>query len=297
MIWVFPSSWWVSPHFTHPKCWSFLLGFSLWLLGKPSILGTPHLSTLRFNFFIKRCHSTRRPRRGGTIVERSGLVTYTVFFCFPKILVFRFSWFLEFGCFDVFLVCLVIDTYNVSVDFVLWGYCKSKLQGCAQSAYEIRCTNMGIQFQGLHPIQQLCRIQLISMQICQHTCHSLCLQSFSCSAHLCFGPESFSRSSADWVLSESWLTILPSSQDLQPPISAPPRPPGEVRELTLFDPCFIKGPCYKGVIWFPAGYPGQRDHFDLLYQLVWNTNTVLVVFWNRFNMYCICGGTKHVLLF
>jgi len=27
---------------------------------------------------------------------------------------------------------------------------------------------------------------------------------------------------------------------------------GELRELTLFDPCFIKGPCYKGVIWFPG---------------------------------------------
>lgn len=52
----------------------------------------------------------------------------------------------------------MIDTYNVSVDIVLWGFCKSKLQGGAQSAYEIRCTNIGIHFQGLHPIQQLCRI-------------------------------------------------------------------------------------------------------------------------------------------
>jgi len=40
------------------------------------------------------------------------------------------------------------------------------------------------------------------------------------------------------------------------------------RELTLFDPCFIKGPCYKGVIWFPGAEfrgPGWycKDRLDV----------------------------------
>ncbi|CAJ1436143.1 unnamed protein product, partial [Effrenium voratum] len=41
-----------------------------------------------------------------------------------------------------------------------------------------------------------------------------------------------------------------------------------MRQLTLYDPCYIKGPCYKGVLWFPGSEfrgPGWycKDRLDL----------------------------------
>ena len=82
------------PPISHPKCWSFLVGgFSPWFLGKPTILGTPHLSTLRFNFFTKRCHSTHRPRRRGeALLKGQGWLLTPIFF-FRRYWFFRCSWF------------------------------------------------------------------------------------------------------------------------------------------------------------------------------------------------------------
>ncbi|CAJ1360506.1 unnamed protein product [Effrenium voratum] len=44
--------------------------------------------------------------------------------------------------------------------------------------------------------------------------------------------------------------------------------PTSLRQLTLYDPCYIKGPCYKGVLWFPGSEfrgPGWycKDRLDL----------------------------------
>jgi len=35
--------WWVFPPISHPKCWSFLVGKPMGLLGKPTILGNTHV--------------------------------------------------------------------------------------------------------------------------------------------------------------------------------------------------------------------------------------------------------------
>ena len=41
--WVFPGKWWETPQSPHPNGWSFLVGKTQWLLGKPTIVGNPQI--------------------------------------------------------------------------------------------------------------------------------------------------------------------------------------------------------------------------------------------------------------
>ena len=53
---------WYSTPISHPKCWSFLVGKPMGLLGKPTILGNPHIDTLHLlGMFYTTCTNQPPP--------------------------------------------------------------------------------------------------------------------------------------------------------------------------------------------------------------------------------------------